>query len=650
MKKLLVLALAVFLFTVPFSSIHASPQAPNDPVLAKIIETGKNDNQTTVWLDVLSNRFGPRVSGSDAYANAAQWALQQFKSWGLQAELQEAGEVPIGFAHGESSGKVVGTPDKYLFFSTPAFSSGTKGRQRGTVVVLPADTAAVEGMKAKLKGAWVLASAPADLNRAPSRTERAPIFKLLEDAGALGAIFRGGNMPWRLTSIRVASWDQLPKMPEMTMLDTQYDEIKAAADAGQKVELEFEIRNYFKMGPVKYYNVIAWLPGTQSQDPAIILSGHLDSVIGSAGATDDLSGSTPAMEAIRILAKSGLKPKRTIMTHLFAAEELGILGSQAWLKANTGKLPTIGVNINRDYNPGAVTGVTVPGAWQADFEKITAPLANLNPQWPFTLTISPYPNVKAPRPSGTDATAFSMLGVPTLRLGEKTEHVYNSTYHTVWDTFDDALPYAKHQEHTALVLAVMAYGIGNLDHQLTREGFYLPDGLYADITTAKGRVLATLDYEHAPQAVKAFVDMFETPAAAPGGARGGPAAPATPGGAAGQPPTPPPPVGAVSLVDKKIGPVALVTGKDAVARAVKLLPKEKNAALKHDKAGVLGMVSPIEFYVTTGKAPAYDKKGVALGTVLADMKVVGALAKGDGVTRVSIIRVGQKATEFGKKQ
>jgi len=65
---------------------------------------------------------------------------------------------------------------------------------------------------------------------------------------------------------------------------------------------------------------------------------------------------------------------------------------------------------------------------------------------------------------------------------------------------------------------------------------------------------------------------------------------------------------------------------------------------------VIGMMSPTEFYITTAKAPAYDKKYVALGTVLADMKVVGTLAKGDGLTRVAIIRVGQKATEFGKKQ
>jgi cyclophilin family peptidyl-prolyl cis-trans isomerase len=656
MKKLIGPAvLAVLLFTHAFTFIQAAPQAADDPVLARVIEIGRNDNQTTRWLDVLANRFGPRISGTDAYNNAAQWTVQQFKSWGLQAELQEAGEVPVGFSHGESYGRVVGTPDTYLFFATPAFSSGTRGRVRGPVVVLPAETARVESMKSKIKGAWVLASAPADLNRSPGRGERAPIFKLLEDAGALGAVFKGGRMPWRLSSARVASWEQLPTLPEITLLDTQYDQVKATADAGKGVELEFEIRNYFKPGPVKYYNVIAWLPGSQSQDPAVILSGHLDSVAGSAGATDDLSGSTPAIEALRILAKAGVKPKRTIMTHLFAAEELGLLGSQAWLKQHPDTLPTIGVNINRDYNPGAVTGITVPPTWQADFEKITAPLATLNPQWPFTLTVSPYPTTRAVRPGGTDATAFSMLGVPTLRLAEKTEHNYNSTYHTLWDTYDDALPYAKHQEHTALVLAVLAYGIGNLDHALTRDGFYLPDGLYADIYTPKGHILTTLDYPNAPESVKAFIAMFETPAGAQGGARGGaggpggPGGPGAPGAAAGQGTAAPPTIGTVELIDRKMAARMVVTGKDAVARAVKLLPKEKNPAIKHDRAGVFGMASPTQFYVTTAKAASYDKKGVALGRVVADQKVADALAKGDTLTRVAIIRVGPAAIDFGKK-
>jgi hypothetical protein len=326
MKKLLILvALAVLLFAQPFSSIHAAPQPQGDPVLAKVIDIGRNDNQTTRWLDVLTNRFGPRVSGTDAYNNAAQWAVQQFKSWGLQAELQEAGEVPDGVL----ARRILREDDRNTrqHSSSPHLRSPPARRAASRAGRRPARRNGAgrsdEG-KAQGRGSWRRA------DRTQSQRDAGRARPHLQDARGRrrsAPSSRGAKMPWRLSANRIASWDQIPRMPEITLLEMQYDEITAAAAGGQKVELEFEVRNYFKMGPVKYYNVIAWLPGTQSQDPAVILSGHLDSVSGSAGATDDLSGSTPAMEALRILAKAGVRPKRTIMTHLFAAEELGILGT-----------------------------------------------------------------------------------------------------------------------------------------------------------------------------------------------------------------------------------------------------------------------------------------------------------------------------------
>jgi peptidylprolyl isomerase len=266
----------------------------------------------------------------------------------------------------------------------------------------------------------------------------------------------------------------------------------------------------------------------------------------------------------------------------------------------------------------------------------------MNPEFPFTLNASPYPATRAVRPGGTDASAFSMQGVPTLRLAEKTDHVYNSTYHTVWDTFDDALPYARHQEHTATALAVIAYGIANLDRQLPREDFYLADGIYADITTAKGRIIASLDYEHAPETVKAFVGLFEAPPAP-----GAPQAAAAPGGRGGGAGQPAPVIGSVFTADK-VAASATITSKEMAGRAVKVLPKEKNVAIAHDKAGVIGMMSPTRFYITTAGARSYNKY-VPIGTVVADMAVVSKLAKGDSLNRVSIIRVGQKALAFGKQ-
>ena len=123
----------------------------------KIIETAKNDNQTMHHLDILRNRFGGRLVGSDAYENAAEWMLHEFKKWGIEAHLEEAGEVPVGFNRGPWFGRLIGGDQPMtLHFATPSHTSGTKGIQRGHVLIEPQSQAEFDRMKHRLKGAWVL--------------------------------------------------------------------------------------------------------------------------------------------------------------------------------------------------------------------------------------------------------------------------------------------------------------------------------------------------------------------------------------------------------------------------------------------------------------------------------------------------------------
>ena len=75
--------------------LGVSAQAQDDPVVAKIIQLGRTDNQVMRWADYASNRFGGRVTGSNAYNDATAWAVWQFKQWGIDAELDEVGEVPL---------------------------------------------------------------------------------------------------------------------------------------------------------------------------------------------------------------------------------------------------------------------------------------------------------------------------------------------------------------------------------------------------------------------------------------------------------------------------------------------------------------------------------------------------------------------------
>ncbi|MFI3268155.1 MAG: peptidase M28, partial [Rikenellaceae bacterium] len=128
MKKLL-LIIAVFVAT---TNVFAQKDA-----IEKIIEIGQTDNQVMHHLDILTNRFGGRLVGSDAYENAAEWMMREYKKWGLDVELQEAGTVPVGFNRGPWFGKLLSENGMVLHFATPSYTSGTKGKQQGHTLIEP---------------------------------------------------------------------------------------------------------------------------------------------------------------------------------------------------------------------------------------------------------------------------------------------------------------------------------------------------------------------------------------------------------------------------------------------------------------------------------------------------------------------------------
>src|SRR5512135_840644 len=137
--KRLSLLLSVLLLAFVVRGVGVRGQAPGDPVVQKIIQLGTTDNQVMRWNDYASNRFGGRETGTNAYTDATQWAVWQFKQWGMEAELDEAGEVPVGFNRGPWFGRMLKPNGKELRFGTPSFTAGTKGVQHGGVVILKAD-------------------------------------------------------------------------------------------------------------------------------------------------------------------------------------------------------------------------------------------------------------------------------------------------------------------------------------------------------------------------------------------------------------------------------------------------------------------------------------------------------------------------------
>ena len=518
MKKVLLATVVLFLaFSAPLAN------AQEKKVIDEIIRIGQTDNQSMRHLDVLCNRFGGRILGSDAYDNAAEWCASEFKKWGMQVEMDYAGTLPVGFNRGPWFGRMLSDNGMILHFTTPSYTAGTKGVQKGHVVMEPKTQREFDSMKGKLKGAWVLItgkssgwpidySLKADSVRAKMIAENketdeknqqtrmenwrlpdslkkpllelkdapALFYKEMREAGILGIIQSAPNPITTLydrINIDHMTFDNLPTVCDIKLDEHQYKIIEQMARERQRFELEFDIRNYFKMGPVKYYNVIGIIPGTKYPDEYVMMGGHLDCFDVASGGVDDGSGVTPAMEAARQIMLAGGKPKRTILVCLWAGEEFGLLGSKAWVENHKDKLDKISNYFNRDGGPTVSSSLRVPEAMYADFEKICEPLNRINPDFPFTLEKS-QPRPKPTSAGGSDHAYFAMNGVPTLNFGGGDPKGYGFDYMEIWhterDLYNKSIP--EYQEHTATVTAVVVYGLACLDHLLSREGMFSEGG------------------------------------------------------------------------------------------------------------------------------------------------------------------------------
>ena len=504
----------------------------NDPVIGKVIEMGKTDNRTMDHLDILSNRFGGRLVGSDAYENASDWVEYMFKQWGLEVWRQEVDAMPVGFNRGPWFGRMLGGSGATLHFATPSYTAGTKGVQRGHVVKEPKTRAEFERMKGTLKGAWVLIggensgwpidySAEGDSLRAkmiaenvkieqenreireynrnlknnPPKTKKgqpapepkklkemkytpALFYREMVDAGILG-IIQSSSVPIRALYDRKncmkMTWETLPTIPDIKLDANQYKEIAQMVDRMEYFQLEFDIRNHFKMGPVKFHNIIGVMKGSEYPDEYVLCGGHLDAFDVATGGVDCGVGVAPAMESARMLALSGAKPKRTLLFCVWAAEEFGLWGSKHFVESKCVDLNKIANYFNRDGGPLVPLGITVPPAMYDDYVKVCAPVNDINPDFPFVVKKNEGQPGPVPKTAGgSDHAYFVMNGCPAISLTLGDPKGYNFNYGEIWhterDLYNKSIP--EYMDHTSVVQAIIMYGLGNLPALPSRQGLY----------------------------------------------------------------------------------------------------------------------------------------------------------------------------------
>ncbi len=442
------------------SEKRASAPESSAAALARVIELSKTDNRVMRHLEHLCKAIGPRLTGSTNFDRAADWCVGELRSWGLEAHLEKWGEFKVRFDRGPSHGRIVAPKVEELAFVSPAWTRGTDGPLRGAALLEPADAAGVEALAGKVGGAWIVRR-----RERPDGKVRRALEELVEREPAAGYVGSSRGDLLQMGGNHDLDLAKLPPQRRVTLRGDQYDALVARLETGEAVELEFDLQHKLTDGPVPCFNVVAEIPGREFPDEYVIVGGHLDSWDGAEGAQDNGTGSATTLEAARLIAKSGHRPRRTIRFVLFGGGEQGLYGSHGYVDEHKSELERISVALIHDGGGTVLRGLAPTYRMMEDFERVFAPLAKggaaHDPRFEFELT-----ELDGLMNSGdSDHAPFIAKGVPGF-FWEQTEEGYEHVHHTQYDTFETVD--APQLERSAQVVAIAALGFAELDHLVDR--------------------------------------------------------------------------------------------------------------------------------------------------------------------------------------
>lgn len=441
--------------------LYAAPTASD---LDAIGREGKNNTQVFKLLRELTS-LGPRLTGSPGLTRAEDWAIAKFRSYGLKnVGRDEWGAVPVGFERGPRQSARFTKPYPWkIEFTTPNWMPGTNGKVNARAVRLPDSVAALQADPAMYKGAWIVMPQTASMRGAP--IPDTDVQKELDKLGIAGRIYGAGDE--RLHSHgtwRDKTFEKRPTQVQVIVRKSDFDRITRNIDLGRNPELEIEAENRWIKGPIKQYNVVAEIPGTDLKDEVVIIGGHIDSwnSPGSLGANDNGTGVCTAIEAARILMASGVKPRRTIKFILWGGEEQGLLGSRAYVDKNKDRIEKIVAVLNDDGGTNYQGGYTGIAGQKAIMEAAFAPTVRLFPEMPMTFDVPERLSLSG----SSDHAPYAWEGVPAFFTKEVGRANYGYVWHTQFDRPDQSIP--EYLTQSATNHAFVSFHLATIDDRLPR--------------------------------------------------------------------------------------------------------------------------------------------------------------------------------------
>ncbi len=310
----------------------------------RLIDAALADSGAWNRLATLTDRFGPRLSGSKSLEDALDWILAQMKGDGLANVRGEPVMVPH-WVRGDESAVLVSPRATALHMIGLGNSVGTPAGGITAPVLVVSSFDELTKRAADAKGKIVLFDHPFPADKPGLEGYReANVYR----GGAPAAGAKVGAVAVLIRSISSFSiqnphtgstrYDStLAKLPAAALSIEDAEMLHRMQDRGEKVVVTLKMGAQM-LPDAPSRNVVAELRGSEKPDEVVVLGGHIDSWDVGEGAMDDGGCSVAAWEAVRLMKNLGLKPKRTVRVVLWTNEENGGRGGRAYRDAHESEL------------------------------------------------------------------------------------------------------------------------------------------------------------------------------------------------------------------------------------------------------------------------------------------------------------------------
>ncbi len=452
--RALVATCAVFLAAAPLSAQSVSSRYKS--VAERIIAEAMRDSAAWNRIALLTETHGHRLSGSPALERAIDWMLVKMKEDGLDNVRGEPVMVPH-WVRGAESAEMVLPRRAPLPMLGLGGSIGTPASGITAEVMVASSFADLEKRASEAKGKIVLFTFPWT-NYGETGAYRRQGAIAAAKAGALASLIRSVT-PYSMRTPHTGSMaydSTVRKIPHAAITPEDADMIARMVQRGEKVVVKL-LMSAQMLPDAPSRNVMGEIRGSQFPDEVIVMGGHIDSWDVGRGAMDDAGGVVAAWEALRVLKRLGLTPKRTIRVVGWTNEENGMRGGNAYRDSHKGELDNHILAIESDGGVFKPLGYGFTGP-ESSFATMREIGKLLDPIGAGTITKGG---------GGADIGPIMALGVPGMGLNVE-DSKYFWYHHTDADTVDKLDP--REVAQVVASMAVIAYVVADMPERLRPAG------------------------------------------------------------------------------------------------------------------------------------------------------------------------------------